>query len=315
MITDKQLKERRQGIGGSDIHHLLGIEPYGCARYLFQDKRGDEPDYPILSEGAIKRGNKMENLIVDEYVEVTGNKVRKVLKTLEHKDYKWARVHLDGEIVGNDKGPGVLECKSVGRNMFLHIKQEGIPSSWLLQMQHGMFITGRSWASIAVLWAEQWEFITFDVDRDDELIDSIIKAGERFWKQVEFGPAPDRLDINDKRCKRCPYRTSCQGEALLESVKYDDDIEFDDNLSPLVSSLVELEMVASETKALIDEKKGKIKELIGDRPVVDCEGYRLHYKPIETRRINTRKLKSEAPDIYEKYATMSVSRPFKKTAK
>ena len=299
----------------SDIHHLFNTKPYGCARYLWLDKRGEEPDYPILAEGAIKRGNKMESLIVDEYMEETGNKVRIVTKTLKHKDYKWAAVHLDGEIVGHKKGPGVLECKSVGRNMFLHIVQEGIPSSWLLQMQHGMFVAKRTWASIAVLWAENWEFITFDIERDDEIIDSIIKQGEIFWKQVEYGPAPERLDPSDKRCKRCAYRTTCQGEALLQSVVDDGTIDYDDDLSPIVASLVELESVADETKQLIDEKKKQIKELIGDRPVVDCAGYRLHYKPIETRRINTRKLKSEAPDIYEKYATTSVSRPFKKTAK
>ena len=178
-----------------------------------------------------------------------------------------------------------------------------------------MFVAKRTWASIAVLWAENWEFITFDIERDDEIIDSIIKQGEIFWKQVEYGPAPERLDPSDKRCKRCAYRTTCQGEALLQSVVDDGTIDYDDDLSPIVASLVELESVADETKQLIDEKKKQIKELIGDRPVVDCAGYRLHYKPIETRRINTRKLKSEAPDIYEKNATTSVSRPFKKTAK
>ena len=315
MITDKQKQERRNGIGGSDIHHLFNVEPYGCIRYLFMDKRGDIPDYPIIESGAIKRGNKMEDIIIDEYIEVTGNKVRKVYKTLEHKEYKWAKVHLDGEIVGNPNGPGVLECKSVGRHMFMQIKQDGIPNSWVLQMMHGMFVTGRTWASIAVLWAEQWEFLTFDIDRDDELIQNIITQGEMFWKQVEFGPSPERLDPKDKRCARCPYRTSCQGAALLNTVKDTGDIPFEDTITPVVQELVDLETSAAEIKVLIDDKKEIIKDMIGDRPVVDCAGYRLHYKPIESKRINTKKLKVEDPDIYEKYATISVSRPFKKIAK
>ena len=315
MITPKQLEERRGGIGGSDIHQLFSREPYGCQRYLFLDKTGKEPDYPIIAEGAIKRGNKMEDIIIDEYIEVTGNKVRKVNKTLQHKEFEWAIVHLDGEVVGNDKGPGVLECKSVGRNMFNKIKQEGIPDSWILQMQHGMFITGRSWASIAVLWAELWEFITFDIKRDEGIIKSIISEGEKFWPRIEFGPAPDRLDPKDKRCSRCAYRTTCQGSALLSSVKYDGDIEFDDKLSPLVRELVDLEISSEQISGYINDKKEQIKEMIGDRPAVDCSGYRLHYKPMETKRINSRRLKSENPDIYEKYATISVSRPFRKTAK
>ena len=315
MITEIQKEERRNGIGGSDIHHLFNVEPYGCSRYLFMDKRGDIPDYPILESGPIKRGNKMEDLIIDEYVEVTGNKVRKVYKTLTHKEYKWAKVHLDGEIISHPRGPGVLECKSVGRHMYMQIKEKGIPDSWVLQMQYGMFITGRSWASIAVLWAEQWEFITFEVDRDDELIANLVEAGESFWKQVEFGPSPDRLDPKDARCSRCPYRTSCQGAALLSSVVDTGDIPFEETISPIVQELVELESSMADMKVLVDDKKEIIKNMIGDRPVVDCLGYRLHYKPIESKRINTKKLKSEIPDVYEKYATISVSRPFKKIAK
>jgi len=324
MITEKQRIERRQGIGGSDIQHLLNIEPYGCQRYLWMDKRGDEPDYPILTEGAIKRGNKLENIIIDEYREVTGNKVRKVHRTLTHSSpfYDWARVHLDGEIIGDHsnrmryQGPGVLECKSVGRQMFMKIKQEGIPNGWILQMQYGMFVTRRSWASIAVLWAEQWEFVTFDIARDETIIDAIVSAATSFWARVENGPAPDRLDPKDKRCARCPYRTSCQGAALLGQVAYNGgDIEFDDTLTPMVQELVELETAAAEIGVRVDEKKTIIKEKIGDRPVVDCTGYRLHYKPIESKRINTRRLKSEEPGVYEKYATVSVSRPFKKIAK
>jgi predicted phage-related endonuclease len=316
MITEKQRIERRKGVGGSDIHHLLNIEPYGCIRYLWYDKRGLEPDYPILAEGAIKRGNKMEDLIIDEYREVTGNKVRKVYKTLTHRSVDWARVHLDGEVVGHSNGPGILECKSTGRQMFMKIKQDGIPHSWILQMQYGMFITNRTWASIAVLWAEQWQFLTFDIERDDTIIDAIYKAGTGFWARVSNGPTPDRLDPKDKRCARCPYRTSCQGAALLNQVSENSgDVEFDDTLTPVVQDLVELETIATDVSGRIDEKKNKIKELIGDRPIVDCTGYRLHYRPIESKRVNTRRLKSEEPDVYERYATISVSRPFKKIAK
>tara|TARA_R110000824_G_scaffold53088_2_gene147237 strand:+ start:70 stop:366 length:297 start_codon:yes stop_codon:yes gene_type:complete len=93
------------------------------------------------------------------------------------------------------------------------------------------------------------------------------------------------------------------------------DIPFEETISPIVQELVELESSMADMKVLVDDKKEIIKNMIGDRPVVDCLGYRLHYKPIESKRINTKKLKSEIPDVYEKYATISVSRPFKKIAK
>ena len=36
---------RRRGIGGSDWVDVLGIPPYGCARELWYEKTGTEPDY------------------------------------------------------------------------------------------------------------------------------------------------------------------------------------------------------------------------------------------------------------------------------
>ena len=316
MITEKQRIERRQGIGGSDIHHLLNIEPYGCQRYLWYDKTGLEPDYPILAEGAIKRGNKMEDLIIQEYREITENKVRKVYKTLTHKEIKWARVHLDGEVVGHPKGPGNLECKSTGRQMFRKIEEDGIPDGWILQLQYSMLVTGRTWSAIAILWAEQWKFATFTVDRDDDIILSIIRSGNNFWRSVDNGPSPDRLDPKDKRCSRCPYRTSCQGAALLNLVKEDTgDVDYEPLISPMIREVVELETMVTDLNDRLNIKRDKIKEIIGDRPVVDCDGYRIHYKPIKSKRINTKRLKSEEPDMYEKYATTSISRPFKKIAK
>ena len=102
---------------------------------------------------------------------------------------------------------------------------------------------------------------------------------------------------------------------MLKSVSNNEDIEHDSNITPYIDELVELEQVVIEANALITAKKDHIKELIGDRPIVDCDGYRLHYKPVVTNRINTKKLKSEKPEIFDAYATKSISRPFRKYPK
>ena len=58
MITKEQLEARREYIGGSDAHHILGLEPYGCERYLWYDKTRQAPDYDTFNEDLLKRGNK-----------------------------------------------------------------------------------------------------------------------------------------------------------------------------------------------------------------------------------------------------------------
>jgi len=316
MITKEQLEARKKYVGGSDAHHLLGIEPYGCERYLWYDKRGHAPDYDVFNDDILKRGNRLEKIILDEYKDHTGYNVRQVHRSIKSKQYSWAMVHLDGEIVGHKNGPGVLECKSVGRHVYYRVLEEGIPSYWIAQIQYSMLVTGRKWASIAFLWADNWQFKTFDIERDDEMIDLMVSAGEEFWRKVENGPSPDRLDPKDKRCSGCAYRTTCQGALLMS--RLDDaggDIPFDGSLDMDIKELKELEKILSDSKELVDTKKEKIKELVGDRTVVDCTGYRIHYKPIESNRLNSTKLKKERPDIYNDYVTKSVSRPFKTIAK
>ena len=190
----------------------------------------------------------------------------------------WAMCHLDAEIVTiDDRGTGILECKSVGRPMYYKIKDDGIPDSWIFQMQHYLLTTDRKWGSYAILWADNWEFIHFDIEADKELQHSIIEAGENFWRMVKNGPAPERLDSLDK----------------------------------LKSEYATLKDLQQEAAELLDGKKREIQETLGDRGLVDCTGFRIYYKPIESTRLKSSALKKDDPEAYEKYSYKSVSRPFR----
>lgn len=181
MDREQFLKERLTGLGGSDIHHLFNSEPYGCARKLWYEKTEQKSDYPVVASNVMKRGNKLEQLIRDEYSEITERKIRRVNRMITNERLPWAMCHLDAEIVTiDDRGTGILECKSVGRPMYYKIKDDGIPDSWIFQMQHYLLTTDRKWGSYAILWADNWEFIHFDIEADKELQHSIIEAGENF---------------------------------------------------------------------------------------------------------------------------------------
>mgnify|MGYP003649071603 FL=1 len=307
------LKERKAGLGGSDIHHLFNSRPYGCARKLWYDKTDQKPDYPVVQSNIMTRGHKLEQLIRDEYVEVTGRKIRRVNRMIVNKEHPWAMCHLDAEIVSTDeRGTGVLECKSVGRPMYFKMKDEGIPEYWIWQIQHYLMTTGRQWGSYAILWADNWEFIYFDVLADAELQEQIIDSGTRFWTMVQNGPAPERLDIKDKRCTICEFRNTCQGKKLMALTDKDTDkAEFDGKFDDLMNEYYSLKGLQDEATELVNTKKKEITDLMGDRVLVDCNGFRLYYKPIESIRLKTTALKKDNPDLYEKYAYKSVSRPFR----
>ena len=307
------LKERKAGLGGSDIHQLFNSQPYGCARKLWYDKTDQEPDYPVVQSNVMTRGHKLEQLIRDEYVEATGRKIRRVNRMLVNKEHTWAMCHLDAEILRfDDRGTGVLECKSVGKQMYYKIREEGIPEYWIWQIQHYLMTTGRKWGSYAILWADNWEFSYFDVDADPVLWEQIKGAGDKLWRMVNNGPAPERLDIKDKRCTLCEFRNTCQGTRLMALVPEETESpEYDESFDALLNEYASLKEILDEAVGLVNVKKKEITDHLGDRVLVDCNGYRLYYKPIESTRFKTTALKSENPELYDKYTYKSVSRPFK----
>ena len=90
-----------------------------------------------------------------------------------------------------------------------------------------------------------------------------------------------------------------------------EDIPFDTSLDELMNDYASLKVLQEEAADLVEGKKQEIKASLGDRVLVDCTGFRLYYKPVESTRLKSSALKKENPELYEKYAYKSVSRPFR----
>ncbi len=187
MTTEERkewLEERRKGLGGSDTPViLLGEEhPFTTPRELWEDKVHGTRDTAITP--AMRRGIVLEDVVAKLYAEETGRKLRRVNKILSHKEHPWLLANIDREIIGDERGPGVLEIKCPGIRTFSRIKREGVSDYYLIQLMHYLTVTGRSWGALAVFSAEAWELIHFDVEFDEELARAIIEMGRDFWNLV-----------------------------------------------------------------------------------------------------------------------------------
>lgn len=307
-------EERRTGIGGSDVHHLFNLEPWGCRRRLWYEKRGQGPDFPVVLNAAMKRGTRLEDVAVEEYQSHTGRKTRR-MSMRRHKTHPWLIVHADRSVRAEGQSrPGVLEVKVPGYHEFQRVKEEGMRDSYILQLQHGCLVTGRPWGSFAVFHADSWSLLHWDSERDDSLCKEIVAVASDFWRQVENGPAPERLDPDDGRCHSCPFRTSCQGDALLAAAKppangskYEPAPELDD----LANEYLEVKRLASEADELFEAAKAKLGSAIGDRTSVAAAGRRFSFKPQERFWVDKRALAEAEPKIAEKFMRRSVSRPLR----
>ena len=65
-----------------------------------------------------------------------------------------------------------------------------------------------------------------------------------------------------------------------------------------------------ELEAMQDAIKSNILDIMGDRDVVVDGADKVTYKAVESRRLDSAKLKREDPGLYDKYSTVSSYRRF-----
>ena len=313
-LTKKHAAARMQGIGGSEIATILhkqiaasGDTVYGCPRALYYEKRGVAADYPFPETGIIKRGIVLEPVIADLYHEETGYKIRSLAHKI-NKERPWEMVSIDRQIVGVKPGPGVLECKTVGQNVWFQIRSKGLPLRFVLQVQWAFNVLGPQykWGVVAFLWADGWEYHSFPVGRDQGLIDMLVKQVAAFWRQVERENIPDKLSYKDSRCQTCRWRSSCQGSALLEAAGDDieafEEIAVAEELGPKVRHRMELRDIESSAKAQREEVEGQIVDGMAGREIIVAGGYRVVRKKRDGGfGVDTKRMKRDAPEVFEEW--------------
>lgn len=289
-MTDRAafLAARKSGIGGSDVAALYSLD-YSCRRQLFYDKSGQPEDFPREETKAMRLGTFMEEFFAEEYAEKTGRSVWKLDEPLSSGAP--LTVNVDRMINKTPSHPlddewpnGVLEIKSMGREMFYRTKREGLSRSYILQLQAGMIAANSSWGSFAIGSRDSGDLIHFDVERDEALCKAIPVDAAEFWAQLQSGDIPDRLEPDDRRCQKCEYRVTCQGNALVQ-LEGDGEVVPAPDLLPLVSEKIDRDALYDQALALCNETDEELRIALGDRQAVVVGDKRLYFRPQNGREL------------------------------
>ena len=243
-LTAEQKEARRKGIGGSDAGVIAGRSKWKSAYQLYLEKTG-QADTDEIETLAQKRGNWLEEYVAQEYMEVTGRKVRRV-GTRWHKDLPWMLTHMDRQILGDPRGPGALEIKCAHPFAAQEWKTVGLPDTYYLQLQHTLAVTGYTWGAFAV-WIYGEPLIPFEIPRDEETIAALMELEGAFWRCVETRTPPplDGSQQTAKTLQRQYPKDNGQAVAL-------------DNLASEVKRLLELK----QTSKYLDEEIGRLENVI-----------------------------------------------------
>lgn len=290
------LKERQKGIGGSDVGAILGVNKYKTPFQIYLEKTQEIKEVQESSEAAYW-GTELEDMVAREFAKRTGKKVRRDTKHFASEKYPFMVANIDRRVVGEK---AILECKTVNQFGAKEWEGEEIPASYLVQVQHYIYVTGAEKAYIACLIGGQ-KFIWKEIKRDDELIEMIINAEKDFWKLVEekTPPALDGSSAAEKYLKE-------RFKDVQEGTKVALDSEHKEMIEEYLNLKEQIRELEQETKALENSLKLKI----GDNEAGYIDNFLVNWRGYSRTSIDSKKLKEEQPEIYDKYLKKSKYRKF-----
>lgn len=280
LIIDREqwLRERKKGIGGSDVAAILGLSKWKSAYDIWVDKTTDVLQEEYSNE-SIYWGNVLEEIVAQEFSKQTGFKVRRNNKILQHPEYYWMRASIDRKIVGEN---ALLECKTTSEYNKNEWKDDEIPLNYILQCMHYLAVTGFEKCYIACLVGGR-HFIYKEILRNEEVIKVLIEKERIFWQEHVEKNIPPEVDGSES-CKKLL-------DSQYESV---DNLEIDlDNQNKIDLLIKDLEYLKSQKKvcddqlkligANITETENKIKTILGAKGSINTQNYKLVYKDYEVK--------------------------------
>jgi putative phage-type endonuclease len=257
------LTERQAGVGGSDIGALAGLDPYRNAYDIYLEKTRP-PTADQARNIHILRGLMLEDLAATLYSERSGRKVRR-LKQRAHPDYPWAMVNADRQILRSDgngahASTGAMEIKAPATAGFQRLLDEGAQVHHSVQLHWAMWVLGYDWGEFVAINLEHsaGPLVHHALDRNDDLIEQVAEAADRFWNDhvlERIPPTPDVWPYYQN-----PVEVPAHDAAVI---KYGDDRDWDATYEWLLSAHAELDTAKKQYEAA----KAQAMEFAGDMKI------------------------------------------------
>lgn len=290
---EEWLKQRRLGIGGSDSSVVLGFNRFKSPFQLYLEKIGEYTEE--VDNESIYWGNTLEDIVAKEFEIRTGKKVRRRNQMFRHPKYNFMIANIDRNVVGEK---ALLECKTTNAFNSNAWDGEEIPAEYICQVQHYMAVLGYEKAYIAVLVGGN-KFVWKEVERDDEFIELMIQREKDFWENHVLAQVPPPIDGSPSATELLNklYPTD-NGETVM----------LDSETERLIEAIEALKAEKKQIEEQLKTYENQLKMALEDASVGVSNRYKVIYKAITSNRIDSKRLKEEMPDIYEKYTKPSISR-------
>lgn len=292
---EEWLQLRRQGIGGSDAAAIVGLNPYSSAFQVYCDKVGLLPE--TEDNEAMRQGRDFEAYVAERFEEATGKKVRRCNNIITNPSYPFMLANVDRLVVGEKAG---LECKTTSVFNKADFESGDVPPQYYVQCQHYMAVTGYPKWYLAVLVLNRG-FYWYEIPYNEDDVSVLVDAEREFWEKYVVPrkePAPDGSPKAAEAIRQL-YGYG-DDDITVELHGYDKDFARYDEIDALRKKL-EREQEAIKQKIQLEMKDATL-AYAGNKVIT--------WKNIASMRIDSKRLKAEQPDIYEKFSKKSEYRRF-----
>jgi len=286
MPREQWLELRKKGIGGSDSAAIVGLDRYRSPFDVYADKLGLKPEIP--DNEAMRQGRDLEQYVAERFMEATGKRVRRRNAMLQHPEYPFMIADIDRWVVGENAG---FEAKTTSVLNRAKFNQGEFPPRYYVQCMHYMAVTGAERWYLAVLVLNK-SFHVFTIERDEAEINALIEAEKDFWENhvlKKIPPAPDGSESTSDLIKQLFPEAREAAEIALFG--YEGKIQ----------QYLELDTKVKELECERDKLKQELQLAMADAEIGRAQGYVVEWKNQVRQSLDTKKLKSEHAEIYEKY--------------
>lgn len=291
MTHEQWLEIRRQGIGGSDVAAILGLNPWRSAFSVYYSKVIGEDQEENL---AMRIGRVLEPLLREELGRWYQDReyeaqIVQVPYVLQHPENPILLGNLDGVVVQGDKVRGAELKNTNMMNARQLWTEDTVPDMYYLQVQHYMGVTGLEMFDLGTLINGR-EFYRHEIPANKEVIEIIDKKVTDFWNNYIL-------------TKTMPATAGAPDDTQILKQLYPEEsgepFHFPEHYQDLYDSYKQLKEEEKEIQRSIEEHKQRMMQAMQDAPVAYFpNGKKATWKTVEKKEYVVKASSSRVFRVY-----------------
>lgn len=294
--ADEWAVERNRSIGGSDVAAILGLSKWNSPTSVYLAKIDPEKAAATAKDKTnpvMKFGDIMEPVIAEQFKhdhpDILVRRANAILRPIKRP---WVHASLDFECREPDGTWGVLEIKCAASEAQW---KESVPDYYVVQGQHYLAVTDRSYVWFAVFFRDSCTFRYYRLDRDEHLITKMEEKVDAFWENVVSNTPPTKMVGTDDEMAALT--------AIYARPKNVSPTVTDEEAENLADAY---ETVSAQIKALEKRKRAFADQLcakVGDNSAIILarSGRRVSWIRTERETYDTKAMIRDNPQMAEPY--------------